>query len=89
MPTSVLTSKGQVTIPKPIRDRLRLKVGDRLLFTLDNRGAIKVQREKCEKTESLQGLLRHLARKQPVTLQEMRNAVLQRAARTDARTKSR
>lgn len=86
MPTSTLTSKGQITIPKPIRDRLSLKVGERLLFSLDNRGGIKVQRQQAEKIEILQGLLRHLAGKQPVTLEKMRDAVRQRAARKQAGT---
>jgi antitoxin PrlF len=89
MPTATLTSKGQITIPKPIRDRLSLKVGERLLFSLDNRGGIKVQRQQAEKIEILQGLLRHLAGKQPVTLEKMRDAVRQRAARKRAWTSKR
>lgn len=86
MPTATLTSKGQVTIPKPIRDRLSLCVGDRLLFSLDNRGGIKVRRQQSDKIESLQGLLRHLAGKGPVTLETMRDCVRQRAARRHAGT---
>jgi AbrB family looped-hinge helix DNA binding protein len=30
--TSRLTSKGQTTIPRPIRERLGLEAGDRVLF---------------------------------------------------------
>ena len=31
---ATLTSKGQTTIPKEIRDGLRMKTGDRMTFTL-------------------------------------------------------
>lgn len=30
-----LTSKGQVTIPQPVREALALKEGDRLIFTVE------------------------------------------------------
>ncbi len=85
MPKSTLTSKGQVTIPKSIRDRLSLKTGDRLIFRLDSRGDIRVQRESPPKAEQLQGLLRHLAGKAPVSVEEMREAVRKRAVRKPAR----
>lgn len=89
MPTSTLTSKGQVTIPKQIRDRLSLKVGDRLFFSLDNKGGIKVRREQGGNAASLQGLLRHLARKQPVSVEAMRDAVQRRATRSYIGTRKR
>ncbi|MFC4311757.1 AbrB/MazE/SpoVT family DNA-binding domain-containing protein [Steroidobacter flavus] len=31
---AILTSKGQATIPKEIREGLRMKAGDRMTFTL-------------------------------------------------------
>ena len=37
---STLTSKGQTTIPKPIRDSLRMKAGDKMSFTLMPDGVV-------------------------------------------------
>lgn len=39
---ATLTSKGQVTLPAPIRVALKLNVGARLDFTLQNDGSIRV-----------------------------------------------
>ena len=40
MSNATLTSKGQITIPKEIRDSLGLKPKDRLNFTLLNDGTV-------------------------------------------------
>lgn len=40
MPTSALTAKGQTTIPKKVRDYLRLKTGDRIEFVLEGEGRV-------------------------------------------------
>jgi len=32
MSTATITSKGQITIPKPVRERLKVKPGDRVEF---------------------------------------------------------
>ena len=37
---ATLTSKGQTTIPKPIRDSLRMKAGDKMSFTLMPDGVV-------------------------------------------------
>lgn len=34
MLTSKVTSKGQVTIPKPVRDRLKVSAGDSLTYEI-------------------------------------------------------
>lgn len=39
---ATVTSKGQVTIPKPIRDRLHLEPGDKIDFILDEAGDVRV-----------------------------------------------
>lgn len=43
MPTTV-TSKGQVTIPKPVRDLLGLAAGSAVEFTVDMDGRVVVTR---------------------------------------------
>lgn len=42
MATATVTSKGQVTIPKEIRERLNIKTGDRLDFRVDDDGEVRV-----------------------------------------------
>jgi AbrB family looped-hinge helix DNA binding protein len=79
MPTSTLTSKGQVTIPKEVRDRLGLKVGDRLAFRFDQRGKLTVEAEAPDPLGNLPGLLHHLACEHPATIEEMKQAVQARA----------
>ena len=39
---ATVTGKGQVTIPKPIRDRLHLEPGDKIDFILDEAGDLRV-----------------------------------------------
>ncbi len=39
---TTITSKGQVTIPKPVRDALHLSAGDRVEFLVEPDGTIKV-----------------------------------------------
>lgn len=54
---STLTSKGQTTIPKDIRDRLHMKAGDRMTFTVMPDGTV-LLRIKKKSVMSLGGSLR-------------------------------
>jgi antitoxin PrlF len=54
---STLTSKGQTTIPRVIRDRLHMKPGDRMTFTLMPDGTV-LLRIKNKSLMSLGGSLR-------------------------------
>jgi antitoxin PrlF len=74
MLTSTITSKGQITIPKEIRDALNLHPGDRLDFILDN-GKVYVQPADVD-VRSLSGLLYQPGRV-PVSLEEMEAAIVQ------------
>lgn len=66
---TTLTSKGQITIPREIRDRLGLKSGDKLAFTLLSDGTLIVR----AKTKRLIDIAGSLTRpNQPkVTIEDM------------------
>ena len=78
MPSASLTSKGQVTVPKAIRDFLRVQQGDRLEFTIEGRQVI--LHPGRSDLRSLRGLLARRGRK-PVTLQQMDAAIAREHAR--------
>ena len=59
---ATLTSKGQTTIPKEIRDSLGIKPGDRMTFTLMPDGTV-VMRVKTKRATDLAGLLHKKGRK--------------------------
>lgn len=63
MPTdATLTSKGQTTIPKEIRDGLGMKPGDRMTFTLMPDSTV-VMRVKTKSVTALAGILQKKGRK--------------------------
>lgn len=80
MATSTLTSKGQITIPKSVRERLGLHTGDTVEFRFDERGRVLLSPTSHSALGRVSGVLRHLARSEPVSIEEMRRAVLRRAA---------
>ena len=43
MPTSLITSKGQTTIPKEIRDYLHIQPGDRVDFVVGKDGRVSLE----------------------------------------------
>ena len=73
MPTATLTSKGQITLPKAVRERLRLHAGDAVDFIIDEAGDVRVRAGKVDLL-ALQGLLRRPGRR-PVSLEDMDKAI--------------
>ena len=59
---ATLTSKGQTTIPKKIRDSLGMKTGDRMSFTMMPDGVV-IMRVKNKRAAELAGLLYKKGRK--------------------------
>jgi AbrB family looped-hinge helix DNA binding protein len=64
---ATLTSKGQTTIPKQIRDSLGMKAGDRMTFTLMPDATV-ILRVKNKKISDVAGMLHKKNRKPlPIT----------------------
>ena len=66
---ATLTSKGQTTIPKEIRDSLHMKAGDRMTFTLMPDDTV-VMRVKSKTVNELSGMLHKKGRK-PVPVEQL------------------
>jgi antitoxin PrlF len=73
MPTSTVTSKGQITIPKEVRDRLNLKTGSRLDFVIEASGRV-ILKPLSSDFRSLRGMIKS-KRKSPVSIEEMNDAI--------------
>jgi antitoxin PrlF len=73
-----LTGKGQVTIPKTIRDYLHLDTGSKIDFVIDENGEVKIISLNIA-LESLSGIL-HRPGMKPVSLADMEEAIAQGAS---------
>ena len=71
MAESTITSKGQITIPKVVRERLHLEPGDKVYFDVQQDGSVSMMTRK-HPVESLFGLLKAKVKlKRPITIDEM------------------
>ncbi len=71
-----LSSKGQITIPRDIRERLKLKLGDKVRFRIADNGQVVVETARYH-VEDLYGLL-HRKRQKPVSVDAMDEAIRHR-----------
>jgi antitoxin PrlF len=78
MTTAVVTSKGQITIPKPVRDGLGVETGDRVEFVELERGVYTVVAATRD-VRSLKGMIPKPAK--PVSAEDMNKAIRRRAVR--------
>ena len=79
---SAITVKGQATIPKAIREHLRLKPGDRVKFFVHPDGSV-VLLPKLP-AAALRGIIKS-RRRRPVTIAGMTEAVAEGAAEVGPR----
>jgi len=81
MARATITSKGQIAIPKEVRDRLRLKPGDRVEIYVEPDG-----RAVIERTLKLEELIGILPRpKKSLTVEEINQAIVEAAAKQATR----
>lgn len=76
MAISTLTAKGQTTIPKDIREHLRLRPGDRMEFIIESDGRVLLLPVTLDAAE-LEGALPRPTH--PVSLDEMEAAIRRRS----------
>jgi AbrB family looped-hinge helix DNA binding protein len=80
---SAITSKGQATIPKAIRDHLRLKPGDRVKFFKHPDGSVVLLPKRP--ASALRGIV--AGRRRTVSIEEMDQAVAEGASDSAPRAK--
>lgn len=73
MAVAQITSKGQVTIPKRVRDSLGLHTGDKLEFTVESTGQLTI-RPITTRIDEVFGVL-HNPQREPVSVEEMHRAI--------------
>jgi antitoxin PrlF len=79
MPSSTVTRKGQTTIPKEIRDYLKLRPGNRVDYVVDEEGNV-VLRPATYDIRDLHGVL-HRPGQKSLSVEEMNGVVRRRHGR--------
>jgi len=82
MSEAKMTSKGQITVPKDVRQRLGLKAGDRVRFLLEADGRVRLMPAKRDISE-LVGILPKP--KRTLSIEEMDDAIARAVAEKFAR----
>lgn len=74
IPLSTLTSKGQITVPKSVRNALKLQQGDKVEFIENERHQF-VLKPATKKVAEVAGLLKNFKSGRPVSVEEMYEAI--------------
>lgn len=77
---STLTSKGQITLPKALRDELHLKAGDKIDFERNDDGFY-VLRANTLSVASLKGILKDKYKGPPKSIEEIEEAIIHHGSR--------
>ena len=71
MAVARLTSKGQVTIPKVVRDHLGLRTGDRVEFAVQEDGSVRLRKRSVD----ILDIFGMIKTDRHVTIEEMNEAI--------------
>ena len=74
MPLSTLTSKGQITIPKALRDSMDIGAGDKVEFIINEKNEI-IIKPITKKAIDVFGQLGKYKKGKPVSIEEMNEAI--------------
>ena len=85
MPTATVTSKGQITIPREVRDHLHVGTGDKIDFVIEANGAVRIS-PLVGSVRELYGFLRRRGRAPSV--RAMDEALVDHLSRENARTRT-
>ncbi len=77
MPSASVTSKGQITLPKEVRDNLGVRTGDRVAFRVGSDGRYVIEAETLDLLD-IQGAI--TPRRSGVTVEAMKQVVRRRGA---------
>lgn len=70
MTIGTMTTKGQITIPKEVRDGLHLRPGDKIEFQINKDGTA-VLRPRSVRVEDVCGMLSRYAKGKKVSVEDM------------------
>ena len=77
MATGTISSKCQITIPKTIREFLKVEPSDKIVFTPLEEGKVLIT-YKQSLASTLFGMLKHRRLEKPVTLEKMEETIRER-----------
>ena len=77
MKSSTISSKGQVTIPKKIREFLKVGTSDKIVFIPFEEGKVIITKKE-NNVSTLFGMFKHRSRGKPVSLKKMNEVIKKR-----------
>jgi AbrB family looped-hinge helix DNA binding protein len=82
MSIATVTSKGQITLPKELRERLHIAAGERIEFRIDEESSTATLIPLNKRVEDLFGMLKRKNNRKAVTTEKMDESI-----RTEIRKK--